>query len=83
MSGVEEADVTKVDRLLEQHRWRNHAPVDEVPCSPHVVPLLDSRQTKRRARFGWGGEKREHEQRTLKQPERVPRSTVGPAMNRT
>ena len=47
---VEQADMAQVDGLLEQHRWGDHLPRDEVPGVPHVLPLLDRREGERRPR---------------------------------
>ena len=41
---IKQADVTQVDRLLEEHRRWNHLAIDEVPSSPHVVPFFDGRE---------------------------------------
>ena len=65
---VEQTDVAQVDWLLEQHRMRNHAPVDVVPCGPHILPLLNRRQSKGSRRLSRLLEQREHELRALEKP---------------
>ena len=40
MPAIEQADVPEVDGLFEQHRRSDHLTRNEVPRSPHVVPLL-------------------------------------------
>ena len=37
---IEQTDVPQINRLLEKHLRRNHAQGDEVPDSPHVVPIF-------------------------------------------
>lgn len=44
MSAIEQADVPEVDGFLKQHRRRDHLTRDEIPRSPHVVPLLQRRE---------------------------------------
>ena len=81
MSGVEEADVTKVDRLLKKHAVGYHPTSDEVPQRPHVLEVLEGRAPeRRRAERGWL-EAREGERRTLQQPERVTGLLVNPALD--
>ena len=79
---VEQANVAQVDRLLEEHRRRDHAAVDEIPERPHVVPLLHARQAERRRRGRARRQEREREQRALEQPERVALRAVRPAVHR-
>lgn len=50
MPQVEQTDVSQVDRLLEQHRRRDHTPGDAVPSGPHVPPVLRRRDAVRRKR---------------------------------
>lgn len=89
---VEEADVAQVDRLLEEHRRRDHTARDEVPGRPHVLPVLQGRDAKgrggvpalgNRGEYGraGGGEEREHEGRALEEPERVLGGLVCPALD--
>lgn len=48
MTGVEQTDVAKVDRLLKQHTVGNHPASDEVPQRPHVLKVREGRASKRR-----------------------------------
>lgn len=65
---VEEANVPQVDRLLVQHRGRDHTASDRVPCRPKCFPVLGRRNTERRGSFRRGLQEWEDEGRAFKQP---------------
>jgi hypothetical protein len=83
MALIEEADVTKIDRLLEEHGRRDKSSVDKIPGCPHVMPFVDGRQAKRRALLGLLNQRRERELRAFQQPQGVLRSFVGPPVDGT
>jgi hypothetical protein len=37
---IEKANVAEVDRLLHEHRMRDHASGDAVPSGPEVLPVV-------------------------------------------
>lgn len=86
MAAVEQADVAEVDGLLEEHRRRDHLARDEVPCCPHVLPLLNSGEGEWRARdrvLYRRLEQWKRELRTLEEPKRILRGAVGPPVDRS
>lgn len=81
---VEQTDMTKVDRFLIQHIWRNHPHRNHVPRRPHGFPLGNrgDGESARESVLVAGLEERESERRPLEKPQRVTRGGVHPALDR-
>lgn len=85
MSKIEQANVTQVDRLCQEHALRYHSQRNRVPGLPHRVPIVHSRDAKRSS-FVLGKrllQQREGKLRALEKPQRVFVRRVRPALDRT